>query len=126
MLCIIIIIIIILHIIALTRKLYISPITIILLYYLLLFLFPVIMVSLSTMAIDMEICESTEKDSERWWKERSKRITASKFGRVMSARSDESLRKLSEDIHSGPSGLITVGLYSPGMQNGHGGGGECY
>ena len=55
------------------------------------------------MDIDMEICQSTigQQASERWWKERACRITASRFGRVMSARNDDSLKQLSVDMGAG-------------------------
>ena len=56
------------------------------------------------MDIDTDICESTcgQSNSEAWWKARIGRITASKFGRLMSARNDDSLQRLCDNIYSPP------------------------
>ena len=58
---------------------------------------------MEAMDIDINICQATcqQQDSDLWWESRRGRITASKFGRVMSARSDKSLETLSSDI-TGP------------------------
>jgi hypothetical protein len=52
------------------------------------------------MDIDMDICTSTmgQAANDRWWKERTGRITASRFGRIMSARGDKSLQRIRDDI----------------------------
>ena len=60
------------------------------------------------MDIDMEICQATmgQQDNDRWWTERGHRITASKFGRIMSARGDDSLRRLHRDMTAPPSTYV--------------------
>ena len=52
----------------------------------------------------MNICYSTtgQRDCESWWKERSGRITASRFGRIMSARGSDSLQKIYADMIKPP------------------------
>lgn len=54
------------------------------------------------MDIDVELCKATinQSDSDAWWSARLGRITASNFGRVMSARNTLSLERLSKDIKS--------------------------
>ena len=50
------------------------------------------------MDVDMKICEATAHNSELWHEERQQRITASRFGKVVSARSEESFEKLAKKI----------------------------
>ena len=52
------------------------------------------------MDFDLDLCQKTigQQSSEEWWKARTGRITASNFGRVMSARTPDTLRRLSEEI----------------------------
>ena len=54
----------------------------------------------SAMDINMEICMDTMKQTENdnWWKQREGRITASNFGRIMSARNEQSLKKVYESL----------------------------
>ena len=56
----------------------------------------------------MEICESTCCDRQQWFLERQNRITASNFGKVMQARSEESLKNLASQIQK-PLGELTGG-----------------
>lgn len=55
----------------------------------------------------MEICDSTkgQTDNESWWNARKGRLTASKFGRLMSARSTQSLQNLKKDINCPPNSI---------------------
>ena len=54
----------------------------------------------------MDICAATcgQTESDVWWKARVGRITASRFGRVMSAKSKDSLSNLCKQIKQGDGG----------------------
>ena len=52
------------------------------------------------MDIDMDICLSTmeQTESDLWWKQREGRITASNFGKIMSAKNEQSLKNLHNNL----------------------------
>lgn len=56
------------------------------------------------MDIDIDICRATtgQTANDAWWEARKGRLTASKFGRLMSARGEESLKKLKSEISQPP------------------------
>ena len=56
------------------------------------------------MDVDMKLCQKTtgQTDNDEWWKARQGRVTASNFGRVMSAKSDNVLHQLSQKIKAPP------------------------
>ena len=54
------------------------------------------------MDFDQELSDKTcgQQSNELWWQERKGRLTASKFGRLMSAKNDLVLARLKDDINS--------------------------
>ena len=67
------------------------------------------------MEIDQELMLATVFNPDLWWTERQKRITASRFGKVMSARNEKSLETLVQSMRSPRSSHIPyacrIGLY---------------